>query len=316
MTTSVLCSDSVLRWFPPPELLREGFGRVEEDMVVCETWRGQASTRCWGICSVVNGFVHYSRKDGGVCRVTEVISACDCVGCCTAVLCTRVYVSSLRDHGCVKGCIYDEESRGGIHYVQERDQPFEGLSRGGYGGGGTRDQPRRHHRSWTLCLALGIMPPSAGRRCRQSTCGQGGANTPNAGLAGSSQLQNSVGRCSSFFPTTQNPRRAGSSPLHLITPPTNLLPLSFCSLIPTFYRPAASTVCQFSAPFHSFGLRTRFFISFTAVRTYASAPKKKKMPPKKVVKEEKLPLGRPGNSLKSGIVSESPAKLCVVTFSH
>lgn len=26
------------------------------------------------------------------------------------------------------------------------------------------------------------------------------------------------------------------------------------------------------------------------------------MPPKKVVKEEKIPLGRPGNNLKSGIV--------------
>jgi len=30
------------------------------------------------------------------------------------------------------------------------------------------------------------------------------------------------------------------------------------------------------------------------------------MPPKKQVKEEKLPLGRPGNNLKTGIVSESP----------
>jgi len=29
---------------------------------------------------------------------------------------------------------------------------------------------------------------------------------------------------------------------------------------------------------------------------------KRKMPPKKVVKEEKIPLGRPGNNLKSGIV--------------
>jgi obg-like ATPase 1 len=39
------------------------------------------------------------------------------------------------------------------------------------------------------------------------------------------------------------------------------------------------------------------------------------MPPKKAVKEEKIHLGRPGNSLKSGIVSESPA--CVVfAFLH
>ena len=34
------------------------------------------------------------------------------------------------------------------------------------------------------------------------------------------------------------------------------------------------------------------------------------MPPKKAVKEEKLPLGRPGNSLKSGIVRKSPVQLC------
>lgn len=38
-------------------------------------------------------------------------------------------------------------------------------------------------------------------------------------------------------------------------------------------------------------------------RNYSAKQKKKgKMPPKKVVKEEKILLGRPGNSLKSGIV--------------
>lgn len=44
------------------------------------------------------------------------------------------------------------------------------------------------------------------------------------------------------------------------------------------------------------------------IRTYAS--KKKKMPPKKEVKQEKVLLGRPGNSLKSGIVCT--ATLCVL----
>jgi obg-like ATPase 1 len=39
------------------------------------------------------------------------------------------------------------------------------------------------------------------------------------------------------------------------------------------------------------------------------------MPPKKNVVEEKVLLGRPGNSLKSGIVSRSPCAV-VVTFSH
>jgi len=41
-------------------------------------------------------------------------------------------------------------------------------------------------------------------------------------------------------------------------------------------------------------------------RTYA---KKKKMPPKKAVKEEKVYLGRPGNNLKSGIVCMGPSQL-------
>lgn len=41
-------------------------------------------------------------------------------------------------------------------------------------------------------------------------------------------------------------------------------------------------------------------------RTYAS---KRKMPPKKEVKQEKILLGRPGNNLKSGIVCT--AKMCV-----
>lgn len=43
------------------------------------------------------------------------------------------------------------------------------------------------------------------------------------------------------------------------------------------------------------------------LRTYASS-KKKKMPPKKEVKQEKVLLGRPGNSLKSGIVCTCSAR--------
>ena len=49
------------------------------------------------------------------------------------------------------------------------------------------------------------------------------------------------------------------------------------------------------------------------LRTYASKSKKK-MPPKKAVKEEKILLGRPGNSLKSGIVRGSMQ--CVDLRSH
>lgn len=49
----------------------------------------------------------------------------------------------------------------------------------------------------------------------------------------------------------------------------------------------------------------RVIITPLQKRTYA---KKKKMPPKKVVKEEKVYLGRPGNNLKSGIVCRAPVQ--------
>lgn len=118
--------------------------------------------------------------------------------------------------------------------------------------------------------------------------------------------------CSALrHPTTRTPtRRAGCKVIswapHCKTPPAIALTFSFSSLIPTFSRPAASTVCcHFPTLLHPSCAR-KFFIPFSTVRTYASA-KKKKMPPKKAVKEEKVLLGRPGNSLKSGIVSERPA---------
>jgi len=111
-----------------------------------------------------------------------------------------------------------------------------------------------------------------------------------------------------------HPKASGQLPLHLTTPPTIPLPLSFASLIPIFFRPAASTARpRTPSLLVSASAATRFF---PFPRLYASAPKKKKMPPKKQVKEEKLPLGRPGNSLKSGIVRERPAPCCFVAFSH
>jgi hypothetical protein len=98
---------------------------------------------------------------------------------------------------------------------------------------------------------------------------------------------------------------------HCITPPPGLLALPFSSCTPTFYHTAnlATTSFRFPAP------RLCLCLTLTTVRTYASA-KKPKMPPKKVVKEEKLLLGRPGNSLKSGIVSPHPCVAVVVVFSH
>jgi hypothetical protein len=110
-------------------------------------------------------------------------------------------------------------------------------------------------------------------------------------------------------PPTNPTRRAGCKVIswapHSKTPPASPVSFSFSSLIPTIYRPAASTACSFSSFLPATSPR-KFCIAFTTVRTYASA-KKPKMPPKKAVKEEKVLLGRPGNSLKSGIVSESPA---------
>jgi hypothetical protein len=48
-----------------------------------------------------------------------------------------------------------------------------------------------------------------------------------------------------------------------------------------------------------------FSLSFYYIFRPYSSKRKSKMPPKKVVKEEKILLGRPGNNLKSGIVCEN-----------
>ena len=68
----------------------------------------------------------------------------------------------------------------------------------------------------------------------------------------------------------------------------------FSSLTTTFQRSAARTATKKQSL-----LSCTVFL--TTTRTYKRQPKK--MPPKKAVKEEKILLGRPGNSLKSGIVS-------------
>ena len=65
----------------------------------------------------------------------------------------------------------------------------------------------------------------------------------------------------------------------------------FSSFALTFHRSAASTATQ--------NQNLSCTVSITTARHYS---KKKRMPPKKAVKEEKILLGRPGNNLKSGIV--------------
>jgi hypothetical protein len=69
--------------------------------------------------------------------------------------------------------------------------------------------------------------------------------------------------------------------------------LFFASSSPLAPR-AASSAALGHVPFTRFGL-----VFFVQHRNYA---KSRKMPPKKQVVEEKIPLGRPGNNLKSGIV--------------
>jgi hypothetical protein len=49
--------------------------------------------------------------------------------------------------------------------------------------------------------------------------------------------------------------------------------------------------------------------TFTYISTRSYSKRNKKMPPKKVVQEEKILLGRPGNNLKSGIVGRSTCQL-------
>ena len=82
-------------------------------------------------------------------------------------------------------------------------------------------------------------------------------------------------------------------PLPPNTTSTSRAPRLFSSLTFIFERSAARTATQN----HNSLLDCKAF--FSTSQSYA---KKRSMPPKKVVKEEKILLGRPGNSLKSGIV--------------
>jgi hypothetical protein len=66
-----------------------------------------------------------------------------------------------------------------------------------------------------------------------------------------------------------------------------------------FSSPAAGSAFRFHFQHPNFLYPTCFPV-FATIRFYAKS--RRKMPPKKAVKEEKLLLGRPGNNLKSGIV--------------
>lgn len=64
----------------------------------------------------------------------------------------------------------------------------------------------------------------------------------------------------------------------------------------------SSRAARSAAPALGLAPFSRRLVPFLPSRHYA---KSRKMPPKKAVVEEKIPLGRPGNSLKSGIVSRN-----------
>lgn len=82
--------------------------------------------------------------------------------------------------------------------------------------------------------------------------------------------------------------------------------LIFFSSPTTFCAKAAGSALRLRQPLLFHTLRQ-------PVRTYASKSKKK-MPPKKAVKEEKILLGRPGNNLKSGIVCSTTNKCVLCAF--
>ena len=90
-------------------------------------------------------------------------------------------------------------------------------------------------------------------------------------------------------------------PLTAAKTPSLQFRLRFNFLTPLFDKPAAGsafTLCLLS----TLALSSRHFLTSVQRRSYA----KRKMPPKKAVKEEKILLGRPGNNLKSGIVCTDP----------
>lgn len=79
---------------------------------------------------------------------------------------------------------------------------------------------------------------------------------------------------------------------------------TIAALLTVFKRPAAGSAPPLCATFFA----SDFIPSPQrppSTRSYTSS-KRKRMPPKKAVKEERILLGRPGNSLKSGIVSRKP----------
>lgn len=90
--------------------------------------------------------------------------------------------------------------------------------------------------------------------------------------------------------------RLSLQPITVKTSSLLSLPVSFVSLSSFLHPRAASSAFLNTPPV------LRCTVLFTPKRRYAK--RRGKMPPKKQVEEKKILLGRPGNNLKSGIVSK------------
>lgn len=100
------------------------------------------------------------------------------------------------------------------------------------------------------------------------------------------------------------PSEVGTSQPEYFTTKSIKSSIFFASFPPLAPR-AASSAALGHVPSTHFGLA--FFVQR---RNYA---KSRKMPPKKQVVEEKIPLGRPGNNLKSGIVRDNILSMMYAT---
>jgi hypothetical protein len=113
--------------------------------------------------------------------------------------------------------------------------------------------------------------------------------------------------CVAFWPNRSKKLVLGEFGIARLQPPTAATTRSlqffprFNSPLPNFPESAAGSAFRVCLLFASRRSSPHSSIQFQR-RSYA----KRRMPPKKAVKEEKILLGRPGNNLKSGIVCTDP----------
>lgn len=117
--------------------------------------------------------------------------------------------------------------------------------------------------------------------------------------------------CVAFWPNRSKKLVVGEFAIARLQPPTAATRslqffLRFNSPPPIFHESAAGSAFRVCLLFASRRSSPHSPIQFQR-RSYA----KRRMPPKKAVKEEKILLGRPGNNLKSGIVCTDPTSTAI-----